>query len=129
MKVISLTFNITSVLSQSPQKTALTTFTVSVKNRCRDVSLTPPAWKATEVEFDFRNTQNLLSFDKATFTADSSCDSSGFTYSLNDLNNDPVAAAMYSVFITNPPNVRIMAPQGTYFFKLVASSPYGASVS
>ena len=83
--VISLTIEFTSMLSQSPQKTASTSFVVEVKNKCRDVQLEPAEWLETLVKFDFRNTANFINFVRASFLDDLSCNSASIAYSLIDL--------------------------------------------
>ena len=107
----SLELKVTSVLSLSSQKSDTAQFVIEVKNKCRAVALEPAIWFDTEVEFDFRTSlMNFIGFDRASFTADPTCDDFGITYSLVDENNVPVNPAFYTIFEDEPPKVRVLAP-------------------
>ena len=125
----SLTLELRSILSLSNEATDSATFNVEVKNKCRDVQLLPAELYDSLVKFDFRNTANFFDFEKAQFVEDPSCAELGITYSLVDQNGSPFEPTYYTIFANDPPNVRIRAPQGQYFLRIVASSPYSGAVT
>ena len=81
------------------------------------------------VKFDFRNPTNFIEFVRASFDDDVSCNSAGISYSIVDLNNEPVDINLYTIFNNNPPQVRVTAPQGQYEWKIRANSPYATALS
>jgi hypothetical protein len=76
------------------------------------VELQSASWAESLVKFDFRNTENFIDFTSATFADDPSCDETGITYSLTDESGGPFNPDYYSIFESEPPYVRIRAPQG-----------------
>ena len=78
----------TSLVSQSAQRSDQASFVVETKNECRSIPLNAAQWLETLVRFDFRTrAMNVIGFDRAFFEDSPACDSQGIFYSLVDPNS------------------------------------------
>ena len=95
-------------------------------------TLSPPVWSTVLSVFDYRSLQNFVDFTKASFLDAPECNDFGIQYEVVDDNNNPVSEDDVQIFINQMPvssNVRVTAGIGEYYYKIVATSPYGTATS